>query len=1340
MILTETLNDWAEVWASLVARSLVDGSLVLVVVGIVWLGFRRRMSPQLGYCLFLLVPAKLLIPIEIPVPGWVTHASPGHTAQRIVARTTVSLPRQVSPDFVRTRSHQPSVRADLPGHRFDLPQPSGEETGYLQRTTRLPSLPVAAALSDAAPEPSEATEEPLPVLSTRAQLMIAWSAIVLGMMAYFLYTQWRFLGILRRAESVEPRTLPLDFAHLKRLAGVRRSIRLLTSPLVSTPAVHGLLRPSLLLPPDFVESVSPAQMRFVLLHELAHVARRDLWMAAFQRLVQMVYFFNPAVWIANWLIDQQREYACDDAALATGGISRRESGEAFLAVVDRANSQKPSLDPALGIFNPKHFFRRRLMRIMDTRRPIHRRLTAGSAVFLTGMAVLLLPYVQATEEPAKTGATQVGNAKEATGLVREEAKSAKVSPAGRRNKKISAFGSVIDADGKPLSGVTVYLREWSTYRISENPFDRNPQDILATTESDERGEFRFPDVEAPGFRDSRSQAVPWDVVATAEGYAVGWRHLPAANDTAPLEIKLVDEARITGQVSDADGRPVPDARVEVGQIASLGSSRSPDRSASTYLDLQSSRLAPAAKTDSRGRVTIDRLPPDARFLLLVTHDDHQRETVYVVSSDESQPDVETRSYVDNKWTTVAKKVDARAFTLKMQPRGPRLTGRITFADTGKPCGGSKMMLSWESRYLFTISDRDGRYVFDGDLPSKSDVFVWAPEGTDYLGRKIRFTAPDDGSDVEHDVELPPGEILTGSVVDEDTAEGVPGVRVSHGPFRLKDSGELLAGHNVFTDAHGNFRIPVPPGKSVLAIHGPVEGYVTSSRPLSEDGIRDPQFARHVDVAAGRKLDEVRFRLRRGVTVSGIVTDPDGKPVAGARVETVRGNDGGSYGTKMAETGPDGRFTLTSLPSGSGQRLKAIYRRRALLGEASEFIHQDGDTSRFVADISLKPAAVVKGRVLVDGQPKADARIQLKQRIAYGNGSHYGKHLDNAYTDGSGRFAFPLLSPGKSYYVRSLDAKYAQLESDRFDLETGQVHEVPTLELTSRDVTISGVAVDEDGKPVSGAEVKTLQDPGLRAIDVTAETDSEGRFTMTEPSLADAGDVEIRHRERGLYGRTSTRIDDDAEFPLTLSLEIKMAPAAVVKGHVLVDGEPVAGVSIRLGQHVTYHGEGYGIGVDQAETDDQGRFVFELAPPGKKFYLSTDDPRFTRLNGRAFDLKTKQVHEYPTIELKRRDMTVSGIVVDPDGNPVAGVLVYAMERGATTTSFMCPQRLTLGDGRFALVGVPNAPLTVVALIPNPPNSSDRRVRFSATADAMGGEKDVRIVLDPRLQQGRPKRID
>ena len=51
MISTETLNDWAEVWATLTARSLVDASLVLVIVGIVWLGFRRRMSPQLGYCL-----------------------------------------------------------------------------------------------------------------------------------------------------------------------------------------------------------------------------------------------------------------------------------------------------------------------------------------------------------------------------------------------------------------------------------------------------------------------------------------------------------------------------------------------------------------------------------------------------------------------------------------------------------------------------------------------------------------------------------------------------------------------------------------------------------------------------------------------------------------------------------------------------------------------------------------------------------------------------------------------------------------------------------------------------------------------------------------------------------------------------------------------------------------------------------------------------------------------------------------------------------------------------------------------------------------------------------------
>ena len=94
---------------------------------------------------------------------------------------------------------------------------------------------------------------------------------------------------------------------------MRRAVPILASPAVASPAVWGLVRPRLIVPAGLTERLTPGQWRWVLLHELAHIRRGDLWIATLQRLVQVAYFFHPAVWLASRMIDVQREYACDDA-------------------------------------------------------------------------------------------------------------------------------------------------------------------------------------------------------------------------------------------------------------------------------------------------------------------------------------------------------------------------------------------------------------------------------------------------------------------------------------------------------------------------------------------------------------------------------------------------------------------------------------------------------------------------------------------------------------------------------------------------------------------------------------------------------------------------------------------------------------------------------------------------------------------------------------------------------------------------------------------------------------------------------------------------------------------
>ena len=87
---------------------------------------------------------------------------------------------------------------------------------------------------------------------------------------------------------------------------------------VSTPIVVGLLRPMILLPAAMIGGLTTQQLESILAHEMAHIRRFDLPINLFQRIVESMFFFHPAVWFVSRNIDIEREKATDDFALNAG--------------------------------------------------------------------------------------------------------------------------------------------------------------------------------------------------------------------------------------------------------------------------------------------------------------------------------------------------------------------------------------------------------------------------------------------------------------------------------------------------------------------------------------------------------------------------------------------------------------------------------------------------------------------------------------------------------------------------------------------------------------------------------------------------------------------------------------------------------------------------------------------------------------------------------------------------------------------------------------------------------------------------------------------------------------
>ena len=125
---------------------------------------------------------------------------------------------------------------------------------------------------------------------------------------------------LRRRKVCElPPAMAQRCADLARLAGVRETVVFLQSAIANVPFVIGYLRPVVLLPVAVVTRLPLRQIEALVLHELAHIRRRDALTNLFQIVVETLLFYHPAVWWVSNCLRHERENCCDDAAVALSG-------------------------------------------------------------------------------------------------------------------------------------------------------------------------------------------------------------------------------------------------------------------------------------------------------------------------------------------------------------------------------------------------------------------------------------------------------------------------------------------------------------------------------------------------------------------------------------------------------------------------------------------------------------------------------------------------------------------------------------------------------------------------------------------------------------------------------------------------------------------------------------------------------------------------------------------------------------------------------------------------------------------------------------------------------------
>jgi beta-lactamase regulating signal transducer with metallopeptidase domain len=185
-----------------------------------------------------------------------------------------------------------------------------------------------------------------PVITWQGTVFLVWLAVVIVMGLLLLkrvILAGRHIRQAKRANFLMNDLL----AYCCKCMGVNnRKVRLRISSDGTSPAVYGLFSPVILVPNNLAPSLGSRHLRAVLLHELAHIKRGDLWVNWAQTVLQIVYFYNPLLWLANSTICRVREQAVDEVVLAAMGKKIQRYPE-MLADVARLMFKRPALSLGL---------------------------------------------------------------------------------------------------------------------------------------------------------------------------------------------------------------------------------------------------------------------------------------------------------------------------------------------------------------------------------------------------------------------------------------------------------------------------------------------------------------------------------------------------------------------------------------------------------------------------------------------------------------------------------------------------------------------------------------------------------------------------------------------------------------------------------------------------------------------------------------------------------------------------------------------------------------------------------------------------------------------------------
>ncbi|MFC1735958.1 sigma-70 family RNA polymerase sigma factor [Candidatus Hydrogenedentota bacterium] len=364
--------------------------------------------------------------------------------------------------------------------------------------------------------------------------------------------------------------------------------------------------------------------------------------------------------------------------------------------------------------------------------------------------------------------------------------------------------------------------------------------------------------------------------------------------------------------------------------------------------------------------------------------------------------------------------------------------------------------------------------------------------------------------------------ISGRIYDEDTGEGISGIKVAASIDSSSDAGITSEP----TDAMGFYHIDdVPPGPYVVMRK--VEGNSRYPRQSNEMDVK-------IRVEENERVENVDFRLRKGVHVAGRVLTEDGKPVAGAKI--IATGDA-YYARATGVSGVDGSFDIYVL-----RILKRIYLKPGGEGFAGVVQGPYDLPGEGLTDVivTIHPGASIAGKVVdSSGYPVHEARIHARSIESLHAGQDIKNYYGNGTPDDRGNFVIKDLMPA-TYTLRIYHGRgrLTEIEDEEFPLQSGQrldgvvlilrdIEEEQPVEDDTPGFSVTGFVKDRAGTPLDGVSVHAGGEREAKGGYGNAQTGREGYFEIPVRKQGPYA-VTVRHDRYGKDSRHNILTDGPPE--------------------------------------------------------------------------------------------------------------------------------------------------------------------------------------------------------------------